>query len=44
MTSYAVGILNRVEMGPTIVEYLQRIDGVPGDPAAANGEFTAPCS
>jgi uncharacterized protein (DUF1330 family) len=26
MTSYAVGILSRVEMGPQIVEYLQRID------------------
>jgi uncharacterized protein (DUF1330 family) len=26
MTSYAVGILSRVEMGPPIVEYLQRID------------------
>ena len=26
MTSYAVGILNDVEMGPAIVEYLQRID------------------
>ena len=26
MTSYAVGILKRVKMGPPIVEYLQRID------------------
>ena len=26
MASYAVGILNRVEMGPAIVEYLERID------------------
>ena len=26
MTSYAVGILNGVRMGPPIVEYLQRID------------------
>ncbi len=26
MTSYAVGILNGVKMGPPIVEYLQRID------------------
>ena len=26
MTSYAVGILKQVKMGPPIVEYLQRID------------------
>ena len=26
MTSYGVGILKRVKMGPPIVEYLQRID------------------
>jgi len=26
MTSYAVGILNEVKMGPPIVEYLERID------------------
>jgi len=26
MTSYAVGILNDVRMGPPIVEYLERID------------------
>ena len=26
MTSYAVGILKRVSMGPPVVEYLQRID------------------
>ena len=26
MASYAVGILNNVQMGPPIVEYLQRID------------------
>ena len=26
MTSYAVGILNDVTMGPEIVEYLERID------------------
>ena len=26
MTSYAVGILNDVKMGPDIVEYLERID------------------
>ena len=26
MTSYAVGILKHVKMGPPIVEYLQRID------------------
>ena len=26
MKSYAVGILNSVEVGPAIVEYLQRID------------------
>jgi uncharacterized protein (DUF1330 family) len=26
MKAYAVGILSRVEMGPPIVEYLQRID------------------
>jgi uncharacterized protein (DUF1330 family) len=26
MTSYAVGILNDVQMGPPIVEYLERID------------------
>ncbi len=26
MRTYAVGILNRVQMGPPIVEYLQRID------------------
>jgi uncharacterized protein (DUF1330 family) len=27
MTSYAVGILNDLTMGPPIVEYLRRIDG-----------------
>ena len=26
MASYAVGILNKVQMGPSVVEYLQRID------------------
>lgn len=26
MTSYAVGILNHLRMGPAIVEYLERID------------------
>ena len=26
MTTYAVGILNEVTMGPAIVEYLERID------------------
>jgi len=26
MTSYAMGILEQVEMGPAIVEYLERID------------------
>ena len=26
MTSYAIGILNDVNMGPAIVEYLERID------------------
>jgi uncharacterized protein (DUF1330 family) len=36
MTSYAVGILNDVKMGPPIVEYLERIDATL---APFNGHF-----
>jgi uncharacterized protein (DUF1330 family) len=36
MKSYAVGILNSVEMGPWIVEYLERIDATL---AAFDGHF-----